>query len=82
MYSREKLGSAQIHVEFAIPYMPQAKDQARGNSGVLKGNTSGGATDNPRVPGSLMLQDYYHPDVRTTFMRYRNIWYRPLAVKD
>ncbi len=34
LYSREKFGSAQIHVEFAIPNMPQAKEQARGNSGV------------------------------------------------
>ena len=32
--TRRKIGSAQIHVEFSTPYMPQAKDQARGNSGV------------------------------------------------
>ena len=25
-----------------------------------------------------MLQDHYHPDVKETFMRFRNIWYRPL----
>jgi len=32
--SRRKVGSAQIHLEFSTPYMPQAQDQARGNSGV------------------------------------------------
>jgi hypothetical protein len=34
IYSRRKFGSAQIHVEFATPYMPNAHGQARGNSGV------------------------------------------------
>jgi len=34
IYSRRKFGSAQIHVEFATPYMPDAHGQARGNSGV------------------------------------------------
>ena len=34
IFSKQKIGSAQIHVEFAIPYMPQQHDQARGNSGV------------------------------------------------
>jgi Domain of Unknown Function (DUF1080) len=33
-YSREKFRSAQIHLEFAIPFMPDQKDQMRGNSGV------------------------------------------------
>ena len=28
--------------------------------------------------GPLMLQDHYHPDVKETFMRFRNIWVRPL----
>jgi len=32
--SKHKFASAQIHVEFATPNMPQAKSQARGNSGV------------------------------------------------
>jgi hypothetical protein len=160
VYSREKFGSAQIHVEFAIPYMPQAKDQARGNSGVylqgryeiqvldsyknptyadgsggalygqyaplvnasrppeewqaydivfhapacnaggtvtqpgtltvlhngvliqdhvtIKGITSGGAKDDPCADGALMLQDHIVPEVRQTFMRFRNIWCRSL----
>src|SRR5260370_3575478 len=34
IHSKRKVGSAQIHVEFATPNMPQAKSQARGNSGV------------------------------------------------
>jgi hypothetical protein len=34
LYSKEKLGSAQIHLEFAIPSMPEQKGQLRGNSGV------------------------------------------------
>jgi len=35
LYSKEKFRSAQIHVEFAIPSMPDQKDQLRGNSGVF-----------------------------------------------
>jgi len=45
----------------------------------LKGPTDGGARDNVCTPGPLLLQDHYHPDVKETFMRFRNIWYRPLA---
>src|SRR5215471_8807096 len=33
IFSKPKIGSAQIHVEFAIPNMPQQHDQAKGNSG-------------------------------------------------
>ena len=32
--TKRKIGSAQIHVEFSTPNMPQAKDQAKGNSGI------------------------------------------------
>lgn len=32
--TKQEFGSAQIHVEFVSPYMPDASGQARGNSGV------------------------------------------------
>jgi len=32
--TKEKFGDFQMHLEFNVPYMPQAKGQARGNSGV------------------------------------------------
>ena len=32
--TKEKFGDFQMHLEFNIPYMPDAKGQARGNSGV------------------------------------------------
>ncbi len=32
--SKERFGSAKIHLEFMTPYMPHARGQARGNSGV------------------------------------------------
>jgi hypothetical protein len=32
--SRERFGSFQLHLEFNVPYMPSARGQARGNSGV------------------------------------------------
>jgi hypothetical protein len=160
LYSKRKFGSAQIHLEFAVPLMPNAHGQARANSGVyLQGryeiqildsfnnptyaNGSAGAlygqyaplvnvsrppkewqsydivfhapkcgpdrqlaipgtvtvlyngvlvqdnatirdrttsSDNTDVceDGPLMLQDHYHPDVKETFMQFRNIWVRPL----
>jgi Domain of Unknown Function (DUF1080) len=37
--TKEKFGDFQMHLEFQVPYMPDAKGQARGNSGVyLQGN--------------------------------------------
>ncbi len=37
--TKEKFGDFQMHVEFQVPLMPEAKGQARGNSGVyLQGN--------------------------------------------
>jgi 3-keto-disaccharide hydrolase len=37
--TRAKFGDFQMHLEFQVPYMPEAKGQARGNSGVyLQGN--------------------------------------------
>jgi len=35
LLSKRKFGSAQIHVEYDIPSMPDATGQARGNSGVI-----------------------------------------------
>jgi hypothetical protein len=35
LLSKRKFASAQIHVEYAIPSMPDATGQARGNSGVM-----------------------------------------------
>ena len=32
--SRKKLGSGELHVEFLLPWMPNARGQGRGNSGV------------------------------------------------
>jgi len=160
IFSKRKFESAQIHLEFAIPSMPGAKDQAKGNSGVylhgryeiqvldshrnptyptgscgalygqyaplvnasrlpeqwqsfdilfhppkcgpdgkvtapgtltllhngilvqdhvtIKSATPGSDGSKVCAPGPLMLQDHYHPDVKETFMRFRNIWYRPL----
>ncbi|NIA15548.1 MAG: DUF1080 domain-containing protein [Nitrospiraceae bacterium] len=34
MYSKESFGDAKLHVEFRTPFMPKARGQARGNSGV------------------------------------------------
>ena len=161
IYTKQKFGSAQIHVEFATPYMPEAHGQARGNSGVylqgryeiqildsfnnptysngsagalygqsaplvnvsrppkewqsydivfhapkcgadhqiatpptvtvlhngvlvqdqavIRGRTTGGDDTDVCEDGPLMLQDHFHPDVKETFMQFRNIWIRPLS---
>lgn len=161
LYTKRKLGSAQIHVEFSTPDMPQATGQAKGNSGVylqgryeiqvldsyrnatypngsaaalygqhaplvnaslgpgewqtfdivfhapgcsaegrvlaparvtlfhngvlvqdhaaVKAPTGGGDESNACTPGPLRLQDHFHPDVKETFLRFRNLWYRPLG---
>jgi hypothetical protein len=160
LYTRQKFGSAQIHVEFAVPHMPNAHGQARANSGVylqgryeiqildsfenptyangsagslygqyaplvnvsrppkewqtydmvfhapicgvdrkiatpgtvtvfyngvlvqdsvtIRGRTTSSDDTDPCDDGPLMLQDHYHPDVKETFMQFRNIWIRPL----
>lgn len=44
----------------------------------IKSATAGSERAGVCEPGPLMLQDHYHPDVKETFMRFRNIWYRPL----
>lgn len=160
IHSREKFRSAQIHVEFNTPDMPNAHGQARANSGVyiqgryeiqildsyrnptyamgsagsvyqqhdplvnacrppgqwqtyeiifhapqctgtkvtvparvtilqngvliqddadITGPTGEGARDNACEAGPLKLQDHKHPDVTATYMRFRNIWLRPLS---
>lgn len=156
----EKFGSAQIHLEFSTPDMPNASGQAKGNSGVylqgryevqvldsyrnptyVNGSASavygqhpplvnasrppgqwqtydfifhaaacdaeGKVIDPARLtllhngvlvqnnvtitkptpgddgtsmcePGPIRLQDHYHPDVKDTPLKFRNIWVRPL----
>jgi hypothetical protein len=32
--SKQKFGSCQVHIEFRLPYMPEDRGQARGNSGI------------------------------------------------
>ena len=44
----------------------------------IRGRTTAGDETDVCQDGPLMLQDHYHPDVKETFMRYRNIWVRPL----
>jgi len=160
LYTKRKFGSAQLHVEFAVPSMPNAHGQARANSGVylqgryeiqildsfnnpsyangsagslygqyaplvnvsrpprewqtydivfhaplcgadrriatpgtvtvlyngvlvqdhvtIRGRTTSSDDTDPCEDGPLMLQDHYHPDVKETFMQFRNIWIRPL----
>ncbi|MDQ2898519.1 MAG: DUF1080 domain-containing protein [Acidobacteriota bacterium] len=52
--SKRKIRSAQIHVEFATPFMPNAKGQARGNSGVyLQGRYEVQVLDSYQNPTSI-----------------------------
>jgi len=158
--TKRTFGSAQIHLEFSTPRMPQATGQARGNSGVyiqgryevqvldsfenptyadgsaaavygqhaplvnaslppeqwqsydfifhsprcdntgkvvrpatltllhngvlvqnhvsISKNTPGGESATACDPGPLLLQDHFHPEVKDTLLRFRNIWLRPL----
>lgn len=154
LLSKRKFGSAQIHLEYNVPYMPDAKGQARGNSGVkiqkiyeiqildsidnptyphgtnasLYGafpplvnaswkpdqwqtfdivfhqpKCAGGKLTAPgrltllhngvlvqdhvpvvprrgcpEGPAQLLLQDHFHPSVKQTPMKFRNVWVRPL----
>ena len=159
IFSKPTFRDAQIHLEFAPPYMPDQQGQARGNSGVyLQGRyeiqvldsynnptyangscaavygeaaplvnasrppgqwqtydiifhgarcaADGSLLRKPRVtllhngvlvqdnfeiqhlgrgcaggagdPGPLMLQDHNYKGAPMTFMKFRNIWFRPL----
>ncbi|HTU27644.1 MAG TPA: DUF1080 domain-containing protein [Pirellulales bacterium] len=78
--SKEKFGSGKLHVEFRVPYMPEARDQARGNSGIyLQGryevqvldsfgldesDTGGGAIYSVKAPDQNMC---YPPGVWQTY---------------
>jgi hypothetical protein len=44
---------------------------------ILGRTTSSDDTD-PCEDGPLMLQDHFHPDVKETFMQFRNIWIRSI----
>lgn len=159
--SRQKFGSAQIHLEFSTPLMPDARSQARGNSGVyiqgryevqildsfenptyangsaaavygqhaplvnasrppeqwqtydfvfhaprcdaqnkvlrpatltllhngvlvqdhvrINRNTPGSESASVCDPGPILLQDHFHPEVKDTLLRFRNIWVREIG---
>ncbi len=161
--SRKSFGSAQIHLEFSTPLMPEAKGQARGNSGVyiqgryevqvldsyenptysngqaaavygqhpplvnasrppeqwqsydfvfhaarcdeagkvtrpatltllhngvlvqdhvaITKNTPGSEAGTTCEAGPLLLQDHFHPEVKDTLLRFRNIWVRELGAR-
>ncbi len=44
----------------------------------ITGPTGGGEKEHICDAGPLRLQDHNHPDVKETFMRFRNVWFRPL----
>ena len=47
--TQKRFGDFQLHLEFNVPYMPNAHGQGRGNSGVY-------LTGNLRAPGSRLVQ--------------------------
>jgi hypothetical protein len=44
-------------------------------------NTPGEMDSNLCSPGPLLLQDHFHPEVKDTLLRFRNIWVRDLAAR-
>jgi hypothetical protein len=72
LLSKRKFGSAQIHIEYDIPSMPQATGQARGNSGVyLQGRYEIQVLDsfhNPTYPegSNAALYGYFPPLVNAS----------------
>ena len=58
--TEETFGDFQLHVEFNVPYMPEAKGQARGNSGVYLGGhlrAPGPRLLRPEAPGQRLRRD-------------------------
>lgn len=45
----------------------------------IRGRTTSSDDTDVCTDGPLMLQDHQHPDVKETFMQFRNIWIRPLT---
>jgi hypothetical protein len=45
----------------------------------IRGRTTSSDDTDVCTDGPLMLQDHQHPDVKETFMQFRNIWMRPLT---
>jgi hypothetical protein len=72
LLSKRKFGSAQIHLEYNIPLMPELKSQARGNSGVyLQGRYEIQVLDsfnNPTYPhgSNAALYDWFPPLVNAS----------------
>jgi hypothetical protein len=44
----------------------------------ISGPTGGGEKGHDCDAGPLRLQDHNYPGIRETFMRFRNVWFRPL----
>jgi hypothetical protein len=44
-------------------------------------NTPGSEVKTACDAGPILLQDHFHPEVKDTLLRFRNIWLRPLSTK-
>jgi hypothetical protein len=44
-------------------------------------NTPGSESKSVCDAGPILLQDHFHPEVKDTLLRFRNIWVRPLDSK-
>ena len=44
-------------------------------------NTPGSEVKTACDPGPILLQDHFHPEVKDTLLRFRNLWLRPLSTK-
>jgi hypothetical protein len=45
-------------------------------------NTPGSESKSVCDAGPILLQDHFHPEVKDTLLRFRNIWVRPLGGKQ